>query len=367
MPARPTRSRHSRRPARRGRPKATLSATVRCGNSAPSWNTIPIRRRSGSHPHTRRPPPGARRSRRVPASGHLETGDEPQQRGLPGAARARAARRARRPPTRRSAASTRGRPAERACVRSTASMAGAGMVEANLSLWSGQAGLPRPRPPGRTPECSRACSAVPGCSEWRSSRWSRCSWAVRSGVRQRRRLRSRRGRGSPADECSARHPRGEHRGDRLLAHARGLQRPLALRRRAGLQATSRAPPASSSSCAAAPAPSCSNGCSAKAPTPRPTSSSPPTWPTSGGPSRPGLLQAGHQPDARARRSPTRGATPPATGGRSATRLRVPVVSTERVARGGGHQLRPASATRGSRAASACGPATTSTTSRSSPT
>ena len=68
-------------------PKPTLPATVRCGNSAPCWKTMPMRRASGS---TQAPapgdrPPGDPHGARV---GALEAGDHPQQRRLARAARA---------------------------------------------------------------------------------------------------------------------------------------------------------------------------------------------------------------------------------------------------------------------------------------
>ena len=71
----------------RGRPKPTLRATVRWGNRAQSWNTMPMRRRSGG---TRTPGPVSVRSptTTVPASGTLQAGDDAQQGGLAAAARA---------------------------------------------------------------------------------------------------------------------------------------------------------------------------------------------------------------------------------------------------------------------------------------
>ena len=80
----------------------------------------------------------------------------------------------------------------------------------------------------------------------------------------------------------------------------------------------------------------------------------------------GLLQPVDTPDPRGEH-PRRAPRPRrGTGGRSAPGCAIPVVSTERVPRARSPATRT-SATRGSRAAPACAPRTTSTTSRSSPT
>ena len=93
--------------------------------------------------------------------------------------------------------------------------------------------------------------------------------------------------------------------------------------------------------------------------------SPRTWPTCGGPSRRACCRASPARPC-ARRSPTRGATPPATGGRCPPGCGCPW-SPPSASPQGRSPATPASGTRGSRAAPASGPATTSTTSRSSPT
>ena len=76
--------RRSRRGSPRSMPKPILSATLRCGNSAPSCGTKPMPRRCGRH----RGAPSARARRRArsrPASGASKPAIEPQQRRLAGA------------------------------------------------------------------------------------------------------------------------------------------------------------------------------------------------------------------------------------------------------------------------------------------
>ena len=74
-------------PAAARAPKPTLPATVRCGNSAPCWKTMPMRRASGS---TQAPGPAtvAPADPHAAGVGPLEARDHAQQRRLARAARA---------------------------------------------------------------------------------------------------------------------------------------------------------------------------------------------------------------------------------------------------------------------------------------